>query len=210
MRKGIWIAVIIGVVAACGFGIKAHAAAQMRYRRAPPRPTSPCPRRKTSRSASPTTRASGSSSTSTPRTRPRAAPSKPTTSSATWPSTTPLNAVVLGVSLDTVESHKTWCSKDTFTFKLLADPDHKVVDAYGVPVDDPRRHEVCQPRHLPHLARRQGRQGLGEGRRPDTTATKFSPRSQPTRSNAQLSADAKRPGPHERVRAFLLALVRLR
>jgi peroxiredoxin Q/BCP len=45
-----------------------------------------------------------------------------------------LNAVVLGVSLDTVEGHKAWCSKDTFSFKLLADPDHKVVDAYGVPV----------------------------------------------------------------------------
>jgi peroxiredoxin Q/BCP len=45
-----------------------------------------------------------------------------------------LNAVILGVSLDTVESHKTWCTKDSFTFKLLADPDHKVVDAYGVPV----------------------------------------------------------------------------
>jgi len=44
------------------------------------------------------------------------------------------NAVVLGVSLDTVEGHKTWCSKDTFDFKLLADPEHKVVDAYGVPV----------------------------------------------------------------------------
>ena len=44
------------------------------------------------------------------------------------------NAVVLGVSLDTVEGHKTWCSKDTFGFKLLADPDHKVVDSYGVPV----------------------------------------------------------------------------
>jgi peroxiredoxin Q/BCP len=45
-----------------------------------------------------------------------------------------LNAVVLGVSLDTVESHKTFCSKDSLTFKLLADPDHKVIDAYGVPV----------------------------------------------------------------------------
>ncbi len=45
-----------------------------------------------------------------------------------------LNAVVLGVSLDTVESHKTWCTKDSLTFKLLADPTHKVVDLYGVPV----------------------------------------------------------------------------
>jgi len=44
------------------------------------------------------------------------------------------NAVVLGVSMDTVESHKTWCTKDGFSFKMLADPDHKVVDQYGVPV----------------------------------------------------------------------------
>jgi peroxiredoxin Q/BCP len=45
-----------------------------------------------------------------------------------------LNAVVLGVSLDTVESHATWCTKDSFTFKMLADPQHKVVDEYGVPL----------------------------------------------------------------------------
>ena len=47
-----------------------------------------------------------------------------------------LNAVVLGVSLDTVESHKTFCSKDGLNFKLLADPEHKVIDAYGVPVSN--------------------------------------------------------------------------
>ncbi len=45
-----------------------------------------------------------------------------------------LNAVVLGVSLDTVDSHKAFCTKDNLTFKLLADPNHKVVDEYGVPV----------------------------------------------------------------------------
>ncbi len=45
-----------------------------------------------------------------------------------------LNAVVLGVSLDTVDSHRQWCTKDSFTFKMLADPDHKVVDEYGVPL----------------------------------------------------------------------------
>jgi peroxiredoxin Q/BCP len=44
------------------------------------------------------------------------------------------NAVVLGVSLDSVKSHETFCTKDSLTFKLLADPDRKVVDAYGVPV----------------------------------------------------------------------------
>jgi peroxiredoxin Q/BCP len=45
-----------------------------------------------------------------------------------------LNVMVLGVSLDTVESHKSFCTKDSLTFKLLADPDHTAIDAYGVPV----------------------------------------------------------------------------
>ncbi len=44
------------------------------------------------------------------------------------------NAVVLGVSLDTADSHKAFCTKENLTFKLLADPDHKVVDEYGVPL----------------------------------------------------------------------------
>jgi len=44
------------------------------------------------------------------------------------------NAVVLGVSLDTVESHKTFCSKDGLNFKLLADPKGEVIKEYGVPV----------------------------------------------------------------------------
>ena len=41
------------------------------------------------------------------------------------------NAVILGVSVDTVDSHKQFCTKDGLTFHLLADPEHKVVDEYG-------------------------------------------------------------------------------
>jgi peroxiredoxin Q/BCP len=41
------------------------------------------------------------------------------------------NAVILGVSVDSVDSHKQFCTKDSLTFKLLADPDKKVVDEYG-------------------------------------------------------------------------------
>ena len=41
------------------------------------------------------------------------------------------HAVILGVSVDTVDSHKTFCTKDGLTFKLLADPDKKVVPQYG-------------------------------------------------------------------------------
>jgi len=46
------------------------------------------------------------------------------------------NAAVLGVSLDTPDSHKSFCTQENLTFKLLADPAHKVVDTYGVPVND--------------------------------------------------------------------------
>jgi thioredoxin-dependent peroxiredoxin len=41
------------------------------------------------------------------------------------------NAVVLGVSVDSVDSHKRFCAKEGLNFKLLADTDHKVSDAYG-------------------------------------------------------------------------------
>jgi thioredoxin-dependent peroxiredoxin len=41
------------------------------------------------------------------------------------------NAVVLGVSLDSVDSHKKFCSKEGLNFKLLADTDHKVTESYG-------------------------------------------------------------------------------
>jgi thioredoxin-dependent peroxiredoxin len=41
------------------------------------------------------------------------------------------NAVVLGVSLDSVDSHKKFCTKESLDFKLLADTGHKVTDSYG-------------------------------------------------------------------------------
>lgn len=42
-----------------------------------------------------------------------------------------LNAVVLGVSVDSVESHKKFCANDGLNFKLLADTGHKVAESYG-------------------------------------------------------------------------------
>jgi peroxiredoxin Q/BCP len=41
------------------------------------------------------------------------------------------DAVILGVSVDTPDSHKQFCTKEGLTFRLLADPQHTVVDAYG-------------------------------------------------------------------------------
>jgi thioredoxin-dependent peroxiredoxin len=41
------------------------------------------------------------------------------------------NAAVLGVSVDSVDSHKKFCAKEGLNFKLLADTDHTVSDFYG-------------------------------------------------------------------------------
>src|SRR6266699_5549309 len=40
-------------------------------------------------------------------------------------------AVILGVSVDSPDSHKEFCSKEGLTFKLLADPGGKVSAQYG-------------------------------------------------------------------------------
>ncbi len=39
--------------------------------------------------------------------------------------------VVLGVSVDSADSHKQFCAKEGLSFKLLADTDHKVSEEYG-------------------------------------------------------------------------------
>src|ERR1700674_4453730 len=41
------------------------------------------------------------------------------------------NAVILGVSVDTADSHKSFCAKEGLAFKLLSDTDSKVSNAYG-------------------------------------------------------------------------------
>jgi peroxiredoxin Q/BCP len=41
------------------------------------------------------------------------------------------NAVVLGVSMDDVKSHKDFCAKEGLAFKLLADTSGSVSEAYG-------------------------------------------------------------------------------
>ena len=42
-----------------------------------------------------------------------------------------VNAVILGVSVDTADSHKSFCAKEGLAFKLLADTDTKVSENYG-------------------------------------------------------------------------------
>ena len=46
-----------------------------------------------------------------------------------------LGAVILGVSVDTAESHKSFCAKEGLNFKLLADTDASVSEKYGSVMD---------------------------------------------------------------------------
>jgi len=41
------------------------------------------------------------------------------------------DAVILGVSADTTDSHQKFCSKEGLNFKLLSDTDHRVSEEYG-------------------------------------------------------------------------------
>lgn len=40
-------------------------------------------------------------------------------------------AVIVGVSADTPDSHQQFCTKESLTFKLLADPEKKTIADYG-------------------------------------------------------------------------------
>jgi thioredoxin-dependent peroxiredoxin len=42
-----------------------------------------------------------------------------------------LNATIVGVSVDSADSHKSFCTKEGLDFKLLADTEHKVSALYG-------------------------------------------------------------------------------
>ena len=48
---------------------------------------------------------------------------------------TDAGVVILGVSVDTAQSHKDFCAKEGLNFKLLADPDAKVSTEYGSVMD---------------------------------------------------------------------------
>jgi peroxiredoxin Q/BCP len=41
------------------------------------------------------------------------------------------NAVIVGVSVDNLESHQEFCTKESLTLKLLSDTDHAVTSSYG-------------------------------------------------------------------------------
>lgn len=50
-----------------------------------------------------------------------------------WDRIQATGAVVIGVSADDVESHRSFADEEHLPFPLLADPSHRISDAYGVP-----------------------------------------------------------------------------
>ena len=132
VRKGVWIATIIGMVAACAVGVKVHAADTLQAGAAAPNFSLISQEDK----AVALTDYKGKWVVLYfyPKDMTTGCTIEAHNFQRDLAKYDALNAVVLGVSLDTVESHKTFCTKDSLTFKLLADPDHKVIDAYGVPV----------------------------------------------------------------------------
>jgi peroxiredoxin Q/BCP len=125
---------ILGVVAACGFGIKAHAAAADAVQAGAVAPNFTLPSQEDKPVSLTDYKGKWVVLYFYPKDQTKGCTLEAHGFQRDIAKYDALNAVVLGVSVDTVEDHKTWCSKDTFSFKLLADPDHKVVDAYGVPL----------------------------------------------------------------------------
>jgi peroxiredoxin Q/BCP len=132
LRNTLWIAVVVAIIAACGFTLKARAADPLQSGAIAPGFSLP------SQEDAQVTLAQFKGKWVVLYFYPKDMTTGCTIEAHNFQRDLPkydaLNAVVLGVSLDTVESHKTFCSKDSLTFKLLADPGHKVIDAYGVPI----------------------------------------------------------------------------
>jgi len=53
-----------------------------------------------------------------------------------WKELGKLNAIVLGVSTDNNDSHKAFADKYSLPFLLLPDTDHKIANAFGVPINE--------------------------------------------------------------------------
>jgi peroxiredoxin Q/BCP len=133
LRKGLWIAVIAAIVTACGIGIRAHAAGDVLQEGASA-PNFSLPSQEDSQVSLSQYKGKWVVLYFYPKDMTTGCTIEAHNFQRDLPKYDALNAVILGVSLDTVESHKTFCTKDSLTFKLLADPDHKVIDAYGVPL----------------------------------------------------------------------------
>ena len=130
MRKGMWIAVILGVVAACGFGLKANAASDtVQAGATAPNFTLP------SQEDKPVSLSDYKGKWVVLYFYPKDFTGGCTLEAHNFQTDLAkyqaINAVILGVSVDTAESHKSFCAKEGLAFKLLSDPEAKVSNTYG-------------------------------------------------------------------------------
>jgi peroxiredoxin Q/BCP len=130
--------VIIGVVAACGFGIKAHAAADT-VQAGTVAPSFTLPSQEDKPVSLTDYKGKWVVLYFYPKDQTKGCALEDHGFQRDIAKYDALNAVVLGVSVDTIEDHKTWCSKDTFSFKLLADPGIGTISASSRGVGFPRR-----------------------------------------------------------------------
>src|SRR5579862_8282028 len=121
MRKAVWIAVIIGVAAACGIGLRAHAApAADTIQAGAVAPNFTLP----SQEDKPVSLADYKGKWVVLYFYPKDMSPGCTVEAHNFQRDLTrydaAHAVILGVSLDSVEHHKTFCTKDSLSFKLLA------------------------------------------------------------------------------------------
>src|ERR1019366_4808416 len=124
VRKGVWIAVIIGIVAACGAGIKAHAAGDILAAGAAA-PDFSLPSQEDASVSLSQYKGKWVVLYFYPKDMTTGCTIEAHNFQRDLPKYDADNAVILGVSVDTPDSHKQFCAKEGLTFRLLADPEHK-------------------------------------------------------------------------------------
>ena len=157
VRKGVWIAVIIGIVTAGGFAIRAHADTLQTGVAAP---DFSLPSQEDTAVSLSQYKGKWVVLYFYPKDMTSGCTIEAHNFQRDLPKYDALGAVVLGVSLDTVESHKTFCTKDSLYLQTPGRSRPQGHRRLRCASDSTRRYEVRSPRYVPHLAGRQDREGV--------------------------------------------------
>src|ERR1700678_4698158 len=134
VRKGVWIAIIAGVVTACGFGVRAHAAGDTLQAGATA-PDFSLPSQEDTAVSLSQYKGKGGVLYFYPKDMTAGCTIEAHNFQQDIAKYQQLDAVVVGVSVDSTDSHKEVCAKEGLSFKLLSDQDKKVVAQYGSMAD---------------------------------------------------------------------------
>src|SRR5579862_8007714 len=127
MRKAVWIAVIIGVAAACGIGLRAHAApAADTIQAGAVAPNFTLPSQEDKPVSLTDYKGKWVVLYFYPKDMTTGCTIEAHNFQRDLPKYDALNAVVLGVSVQDEKSHQEFCAKESLTFKLLADTKDEV------------------------------------------------------------------------------------